>query len=190
MNTPRILQVEGWRGIPHSYAIVNQFQCLQFLIEPNLTLRHVDLPFADAAWKPVTGLFSPTVETTLASIPPPVVGEIPDAVYRISFPYNIRPSIARRTVVFGTAEHRVIAKQYITGERSLVDACNECDAIIVTPSHWSRDGFLVSGAPPERVKVVPHGINTALFHPALQPCGMRSVPKWDGTVLCFSRWAR
>ena len=45
MNFPRTLIVEGWRAIPHSYAIVNTFQCLEFLKEPNLTLRHVDLPF-------------------------------------------------------------------------------------------------------------------------------------------------
>ena len=37
---------------------------------------------------------------------------------------------------------------------------------IVTPSNWSRQGLIDSGADPKRVFVVPHGVDTDLFHPA------------------------
>lgn len=165
MKSSRTLLVEGWRFIPHSYAVVNQFQCLQFLEEPNLNLRHRDVPYYRPTWKPTQGLFDPPAEEKLRGIPAPVEGEKPDAVLRIAFPYDVNPSIARRTVVFGTAELHRVPANYITGGRSLVDACNSCDALIVTPSNWSRDGFLETGVEPNRVIVVPHGIDASIFHP-------------------------
>ena len=184
MNSTRTLVIEGWRSIPHSYAIVNMFQCLQFLKEPNLSLRHLDVPFYAPAWKPVTGLFSSAEETAIAGIPAPIPGEVPDAVFRIAVPYNISPSLGRRTVVFGTAEFRCVPSICMGGNRSLAGACKECDALIVTPSNWSREGFIYSGAPPQRVKMVPHGVDTSTFHPVSpeERAIMRAQLYWGGFV--------
>jgi glycosyltransferase involved in cell wall biosynthesis len=165
MKTRRTLLIEGWRFIPHSYAVVNQFQCLQFLLEPNLTVRHRDMPYYGSHWHAVTGLFDKPAEDAIASMAAPEESETPDAVYRITFPYNVSPSSASRTVVFGTSEFRCIPPSYITGNRPLIEACKTCDALIVTPSNWSRDGFLESGAEPDRVLVIPHGIDPSIFHP-------------------------
>ena len=44
MMPSRTLLVEGWRNIAHSYAIVNQFQCLELLKIPDLGLIHRDVP--------------------------------------------------------------------------------------------------------------------------------------------------
>jgi glycosyltransferase involved in cell wall biosynthesis len=172
------LLVEGWRFVPHSYAIVTQFQCQQFLQEPNLALRHRDLPYFSPRWPKTTGLFDAKFENAIHEIPGPVAGETPDAVLRISVPYNLSPSIGKRTVVFGTAEFRCVPDFYMAGNRSLADACRSSDALIVTPSQWSRDGFIHSGADPDRVFVVPHGIDVSIFHPlapaeraALRPLG-------------------
>jgi glycosyltransferase involved in cell wall biosynthesis len=184
MLTPRVLQVESWRAIPHSYSIVNQFQLLEFLKEPNLTLRHREIPFVNPQWKRIAGLFSPEAERAIAGISPPVAGEVPDAILRITFPYHVSPSHARRTVVFGTAEHRCVPDYYLTGKRSLAEACRQCDAILVTPSNWSRLGFIHSGAPEHRVKVVPHGVDVSLFHPLELPQRqqLRTQLKWSGFV--------
>jgi len=38
------LLVEGWRGINHSYAMVNQYQTLEFA-KSNVDLYHNDVPF-------------------------------------------------------------------------------------------------------------------------------------------------
>jgi glycosyltransferase involved in cell wall biosynthesis len=184
MKQPRTLVIEGWRSVPNSYAIVNSFQCLQFLQEPNLALRHVDLPYLYPNWKPTTGLFSPAEEAAIGGIPAPAAGEIADAVFRISYPYNISRSAGRRTVVFATAELRCVPNEFIAANRSLASACDECDAVIVTPSNWSREGFIHSGAPPERVKVVPHGIDVSLFHPVSpeEQAAMRTTLNWNGFV--------
>jgi len=184
MKHPHTLVIEGWRSVPNSYAIVNSFQCLQFIGEPNLALRHVDLQYLHPNWIPTTGLFSPAEEAAISGILPPTPGEIPDAVFRIAFPYNVSSSIGRKTVVFGTAELRCVPNEYITGNRSLASACKECDALIVTPSNWSREGFIYSGAPPERVKVVPHGVDSSLFHPVSQDerAAMRAALNWSGFV--------
>ena len=46
------LRVEGWRGINHSYAMVNQYQLLELLDYDGLTISHRDMPFYNAAWSP------------------------------------------------------------------------------------------------------------------------------------------
>jgi glycosyltransferase involved in cell wall biosynthesis len=184
MDSPRKLQIESWRGLPHSYSIVNQFQCLQLLRRPGLVLRHLDVPFFKPRWKTAAGLFPSEMERQIAAIPSPMPGEIPDVVYRLSFPYNISRSTARRTLVFGTAEHRCVPPRFITGGRTLSRACGECDAVIVTPSGWSRDGFIHNGADPARVKRVPHGVDPAIFHPAepWQREQFRTQLRWGGFV--------
>jgi glycosyltransferase involved in cell wall biosynthesis len=184
MKSAHTLLVEGWRFIPHSYAIVNQFQCLEFLKEPNLALRHRDVPYFRSSWQPTTGLFERAAEEAIRGIPEPAAGQTPDAVFRISFPYDLSPSIGRRTVVFGTAEFRCVPAGYIAGNRSLADACRSCDALIVTPSNWSRDGLIHSGAEPDRVFVVPHGIDASIFHPLApsERTALRGQRGWNGFV--------
>lgn len=184
MTHPGTLLVEGWRGVPFSYALINQFQCFQFLREPNLTLWHRDAPFLSSKWQRIPGLFPAEVEAAIASIPAPPEGETPDAVLRISYPYDIRSSGDTRTVVFGTAEFQSVSDRDISGKRSLARACEECDALILTPSNWSREGFIRSGAPADRVRVVPHGVDPAVFHPIDQSQreAQRRHLGWSGFV--------
>jgi hypothetical protein len=45
-NTPPTsLLIEGWRGLNHSYGLVNQYQILELLKIDGLRLFHHDLPF-------------------------------------------------------------------------------------------------------------------------------------------------
>lgn len=166
MAASRLLLVEGWRLLPHSYAIANAFQCLEFLKTPGLAVRHVDAPLISPAWRRVSGLFAPEADAAIAGIPAPAPGETPDAVLRMTFPYDLRASAARRTVVFGTSEFLCVPDSFLRDNQTLAAACAQSDAVIVTPSAWSREGFLASGAPPERVKLVPLGVDPAIFRPA------------------------
>lgn len=159
------LLVEGWRFIPHSYAIVNQFQGLEMAARSGLRFAHRDVPHTDR-WKPVAGLFAPDQEQAIRAFPAPLPEERFDTVLRIAFPYDYRPSDARRTLVFGTAEWREVSYLNVTGRIPLRTALEGSDALVVTPSRWSRDGFIASGAPPERVVVVPHGVDSGLYRPA------------------------
>jgi glycosyltransferase involved in cell wall biosynthesis len=165
MNSSRTLLIEGWRFIPHSYAIVNQFQCLELLKIPWIRVVHRDMPYFRNHWQTVTDLFTKEEEAAIRSIPA-VSGDVEaDAVLRITFPYNCAPSKYKRTYVFGTSEYKCIPKGYIAQNKSLTAVMAESDILIVTPSRWSRDGFILSGGDPKRIVVIPLGVQPAIFHP-------------------------
>ena len=162
----RSILISGWRGLPHSYAMVNQHQCLELLRRPDIDLYFEDRPLADPSWTRTSGLFPPSEEALLNAIPSRPDRVTPDIEFRIAFPYDlVSPPIARRTFVFGTSEYQFVSPNYIQDRLTLIDALamHEERMTIVTPSNWSRDGFIASGADPERVVVVPHGVDTAVY---------------------------
>ena len=53
-NQKFMLQVEGWRGISHSYALVNQFQLLHWHKSDYVAVKHIDVPFLMAHWSAST----------------------------------------------------------------------------------------------------------------------------------------
>ena len=72
----------------------------------------------------------------------------------------------------------------VMGSRSLAEACRSGDALIVTPSKWSREGFIHSGAEPDRVVIVPHGIDASIFHP-ISSVGTRGACATNGAGTDF-----
>lgn len=158
--------VQGWRGISHSYAMVNQYQLLELMKRPDVTLFHDDLPFYHDDWSPKTCAagFDSARRTKIAAIPPSA-GQSPDITFRIAFPYRFHGLAAGRLFVFGTAERQRIPADYIyqgpeAWQRYPVETVD-----IVTPSHWSKEGFLRYGFPEARVHVVPHGVDPEIFRP-------------------------
>lgn len=99
----KTLRVEGWRFIPHSYAIVNQWQLLSLLKRNDVALNTRDLPYFNRYWNSARGLFTAEQEHALSSIPA-ATGDTADATYRIAFPYEFSVPEKNRTVVFATSE--------------------------------------------------------------------------------------
>ena len=97
----RRLIVEGWRFIPHSYAIVNQFQCLEMLKHNSLMLYHRDLPFLNPNWTSVTGLFSEDAELKLRTIPSPPEDLDGDVLFRIGYLMIFERALRRRPLFSG-----------------------------------------------------------------------------------------
>ena len=161
MNPMRLI-IESWRFYPHSYCLVNQHQCLELLRRPDVTLYHRDLPPFRPHWKITRGLLDANSEQLLEKIPGPPPGEAGDVTLRIAFPYDLRPSSSKRTFVYGTAEYDV-PPGYLKDNVPLPQAMAASDATIITPSEWSRQGFLRAGADPHRVIVVPHGFDPAIY---------------------------
>lgn len=161
---PLRLEVQGWRGIAHSYAVTNQFQCLALAKRPDVKLYFRDLPFYQPHWMKTAGLFSAADETKLSALRE---AEKPDAVYRISFPYDFRYA-GVPTLVFATSEARYVGREYIRGGAPPKEALED-GVTIVTPSEWSVEGFIRAGIPRSRIAIVPHGTNLALFKPASAP---------------------
>ena len=160
----RRLLVEGWRFLPHSYALVAQAHCLCIARRGDVDLRFVDLPFYSSAWKPARGIFSPEEETTLSALLAPEASFSPDATFTLR---PERPDFsaprAGRKFAFGTAEYRVLTAGNLGGLRSAGEVPGSVE--IVTPSSWAGLAFERFGFARDRVHVVPHGIDPLVFRP-------------------------
>ncbi len=163
----RSLLVEGWRFIPHSYSVVNQFQLLSLSKKSNLDLYYREKPYYRITWNPTGDLFSPESEEILQNLQYAADESSIDALLRISYPYDCSPSSCPRTFVFGTAEFLQVPNSFILNNRSLMEVMRETDFHFITPSNWSKKGFLHSGCDPDRVHVVPHGFDPQFFHPPI-----------------------
>lgn len=160
--------IEGWRGINHSYAIVNQFQLLELLNYENIKLFHRDVPFYNSQWisgKDNCGLSESDFHRVF-SIKDYVNNEKTlDIIYRISFPYNLSKVNSKKLFVFGTSEFQDLPRNFFSFKTNKSDFKNE-NLKIITPSNWSKVGFLKAGFRGENVLVIPHGINTEIFFKA------------------------
>ncbi|MBT8519349.1 glycosyltransferase family 4 protein [Polynucleobacter paneuropaeus] len=162
MNKLSIL-VEGWRGINHSYALVNQYQLLE-LKKQDVDLFHKDAPFIYSHWntqKNYSGLGLDEHEA-LEAIPSMDAGKTPDIIYRISSLYNYADAKAQKIFVFGPPEFQSIKGLFFGA--TLGEAIANEKLQIVTPSKWSSHAFLKNGFSKERVHIVTHGVDPKLFH--------------------------
>lgn len=159
--------VEGWRFLPHSYAIANQFQLLEMLKRPQLKIYHQDSPYISQDWQPVSGLYPAEAEAKLRQIPTPTIDQTATATLRMAAPWNFAPSNSQKTAVFACTEWGAVTQSIIRGMKipSLADAHGNTDSIIITASDWSKQGLIRSGAVAERVKVVPLGVDPQIYFP-------------------------
>ena len=158
------LCVEGWRKINHSYAIVNQKQLIEFSKYP-IYLRHKDIDFIGKDWNELENFngFSKEENNILDDIKKPLNNELFDITLRISFPYNFDECNSEKLFVFGTSEYQNINghhKYQNLKEKILSKPLN-----ILTPSNWSKEGFIKSGFDPDKVSVIPHGVDIKNFYP-------------------------
>jgi glycosyltransferase involved in cell wall biosynthesis len=162
--TMKHLCVEGWRFIPHSYALVNQWQLLSIVKRKDIRLSVRDIPYYREHWRPTKGLFTSEQEQTLASIPACGFKDNIDAIFRISFPYEFSATSESRTVVFGTSESQCLEENDFTNVPDIKSLAASKLFSVVTPSHWSREGFLRLGLRNEQVIVISHGVDATVFY--------------------------
>ena len=160
----RRLQVEGWRFLPHSYALVAQSHCLWLARRGDVELRFADLPFYDPGWKPARGIFASADEALLSSLRAPEASFSPQATFtlRPERPDFSAPRTGER-FAFATAEYRVLTPANVGALRSAADvpSCVQ----VVTPSRWAAEAYRRFGFADARIHVVPHGIDPAIFRP-------------------------
>jgi glycosyltransferase involved in cell wall biosynthesis len=182
--TPRAsaaqLIVEGWRSIPHSYAVVNQWQLISMATRDDVAVRMVDIPFQRRSWKAQDGLFDPEAQAILDRVERADPEDAADVTLRIFFPYDFEPSRSRLTAVFGTCEAQGILRRQLADFRAfdrLKRRPPPQEVRAVTPSTWSAEGFYRAGFRPEQVLVVPHGVDVATFqpHPQLRPAARKAI---------------
>jgi glycosyltransferase involved in cell wall biosynthesis len=161
------LIVEGWRFLPHSYAIVNQWQLLA-LLRRKIVLKVVDVPYYRPSWQAQAGLFEPSAEQALRSIEVAQPTESADVTLRVFSPFTFSPSCSRLTAVFATLEQQLIRKFQVSDLREyeqLQRGPPPANVKAVTPSQWSAEGFYRAGFDRDQVVIVPHGVDTGTFHP-------------------------
>ncbi len=156
--------IEGWRGINHSFSLVNQWQILE--LQKSCELSFKDVPFVSKNWnseKNFSGL-EKDVSDLIYNIPNPKKDQIHDITYRISFPFNFNDKFNSKVLfVFGNCEHKVLNRsKYINNIPEKLKFNKEF--FIHTPSNWCKEGYLNSGFRDEQVIVVPHGVDEKTFH--------------------------
>ncbi len=162
--TKKKILIEGWRGINHSYAMVNQYQLLE-MKGMDLELQHLDLPFYNEKWNLIDNDsgFEESDQQKIALIQAADFTQKQDITYRISFPCRLYPAQSEKLFVYGTSEFQNI-DGYIYEDR-LQEGINNRSLTVVTPSNWSKIGFLKAGFDESRVVVVPHGVNQKIYKP-------------------------
>jgi len=156
--------IEGWRDINQSWAIVNQRQLLE-LIKLPIYLKHKDIPYFQKSWNAINNAngFTEEENKILSSIKSPDPDENFDVVYRMSYPINLKESSSKKLFVYGTSEFQSTEDMFINGDPKEVSKREILS--IITPSNWSKKGFLFAGFKEENVKVVPAGVDCNIFFP-------------------------
>lgn len=160
----RTVLIEGWRGISHSYALVNQNQILALLPRAGIELRHRDLPFYMARWNAADANagFDPADQALIDGVPP-LGDRRADTIFRIAYPLRAYGGDAERVFAFCTREY-VGPPKLFRGPETAAPYSNRAFKLI-TPSQWSRAALVAAGYRPDDVIVVPHGVNPDIFRP-------------------------
>lgn len=185
------LLVEGWRFVPHSYALVNQQHCLAWLDRGDIELYHTDVPLLMPGWKRAPGLLDAASEARLQAIPPRPrePAWTPDAVLRCGFPHFFHGDLSGApTFVWATSEFKTLEPPAIGAGVEARQALAGSATPIITPSNWAKQGFLNEGAAPERVHVVPHGVDPDVFKPAdpAHRAELRRQLGWEGKLVLLN----
>jgi predicted O-linked N-acetylglucosamine transferase (SPINDLY family)/glycosyltransferase involved in cell wall biosynthesis len=159
------LIIEGWRFLPHSYGVIAQFLGLELCRRGEVELFHRDIPFFDPSVRAAAdSLGDESVASRLAHLRAAQPDQNADATLRVFVPLNFEPAASKRTLVFATAEFGALDPAQI-GKSSIVALNADAGIALVTPSEWSRSGLIRSGADPDKVVVIPHGVDPEIFHP-------------------------
>ncbi len=183
----RPLLIEGWRGVNHSFAMVNQHQILELLSINGLHLFHRDMPFAFPHWDRAVNKpgFLPADQQRIDALPEPGDVSINHA-HRIVSPFQApSPSLSVQTTTFMITELGLSSASFAGGSdhaTTFTDGGN----CIVTSSAWSRNRIVEYGFREDKVHVIPLGVDRLSFRPPdaaeRRACRVRLGIRDDETV--------
>jgi len=157
---PLRLLVKGWRGISHSYALVNQFQILHWRRQGMAEIAHTDMPFIMAHWangENSAGFSFADLEIIQTSD----AVHNANALYQIYAPLNLEAHPTLPTLTFAVTEFGLGSKDLDTDKvRRYVGQGGR----IHTPSQWSKRRLVANGIPDHTIHVVGHGVDPTYFH--------------------------
>jgi glycosyltransferase involved in cell wall biosynthesis len=159
LTTPLAIKVEGWRGISHSYALVNQFQLLHWQRNNLALIQHEDMPFVMPHWS-TGGNSSGFDDEDLHSIHNISQEITPKAIYRIYAPFGLDTPVDLPTLTFAVTEFGLSSSNY---DQPSVDLYASRGGLIHTPSQWSKQRLIANGVPEHILHVVPHAADSKYF---------------------------
>lgn len=181
--------VEGWRFIPHSYAVVNQYQCLELLRRPDIKLYHRDAPFYRSSWTPTSDTLTPEHEALIRGLPEPPPDLKPDVHLRMGFPHKFENEPgAARTFTWVTSEFKRVQIECIASGKKPWEALSKAQSSVIACSRWAAAGFLNSGLAKSKLSIVPCGVDTSVFRP-LPPderAALRKEFGWEGKFVIIN----
>jgi hypothetical protein len=174
------IDVEGWgefTNLPHSYAVVQRgvlsalksVVCESCQYQKIKVMNSTTTPLYQRSW-----LSMQEVKNTKDHLKKNYIKQsnVPllHATLRFSFPFNFKPSnTSLHTFVFATTEYGNVSRKFMVkgdtsgdtrGARNFNTALKlQPSVTIVTPSDWSKAGFMHAGISSERIIVLPHGYN-------------------------------
>ncbi len=160
------LRIEGWRGVNHSYALVNQYQIRELMRLPGLQLFHRDLPFALPHWNRTTNTagFSEDIQADIDALPDDT-DDAAACIYRICSPFRMdEAALNRKLVTFMVTETGLSAVNFVN-RAACLHHFGAGDNLIVTPTRWAHQRIAEYGFPAERICIIPHGVDTDCFYP-------------------------
>jgi len=166
-NQKRSLLIQGWTGINHSYAMVNQYQLMELVKDESLNLYAQEMSLYDQRWsKEKNGSgFSDTESAVMANIKA-YGGESVDAIYRIHSP-NTLENATSRVITFLVTEFGLDQRNFT--ESADIKSYVANGNLVATPSNWSRKRIIEYGFSADCVFVVPHGVDQEKFSPLGEP---------------------
>ena len=92
--------IEGWRGINHSFSLVNQWQIIELLKTSNIYFK--DVPFISDLWnkKDNSSGFENNIENLINKIPEANPNQDIDITYRISCPFDLVKTLNQNYYLF------------------------------------------------------------------------------------------
>jgi hypothetical protein len=157
--------IEGWRFVPHSYAIVSSYLFSELANTDGIELFFTDLPLFNPNWTRYSDTYPQKVEERLLSATLVDNTTWRNVTIRVSFPFDASPR-ADNTPVFvvGTSECLTVSPRYWTN-RKPPQSVGSSSVKIVTHSLWSATGFINVGVPARNLEIIPLGVDVSIFRP-------------------------
>ncbi len=164
-QAPLKLLVDGWRGIHHSFAMVNQHQLLALLRRDDVEVFHHDMPMMMQHWNSQNHNpgFSDSDYQRILDLQS-IKEEEADCVLRICAPMFPPNPQARRTLTFGVTELG-FSPRSLNNPQQVLGEITAGENLIVTPTRWSRDRLIDFGFNEAKVRVLTHGVDLHTFAP-------------------------
>ena len=156
--------IEGWSRINHSYSMLCRNLLLEF-VNLDIDLKFKETTYANDKWNFTSNFhgFPDKNNRKILAINVPKDNDYFDITYRLSYPYNYKKSNSKKLFVYGTSEFQNINNMFIN--EIPTNFSKREDLKIITPSEWSKVGFLNSGFNPQQVEVIPSGVDCDIFYP-------------------------